>query len=370
MNFSADADLYYLSPTKARYLELLIETKPALVRATSWSTEVTDFELDQFVSRRITVASDDEIRGNESVGWIGRSLVYYSAKYASSIDVEVAGETEAEVMATIATLREAFPIPVIVGKQQAGFTFWHYNLPTPGSKYRSLDVPRWDEVIDNYATASTQQGLASLMAATEPEGGKLLLWSGPPGTGKTYAIRALAWEWRNWIDCHYLIDPDMFFGASPGALMNMMTENENGKWKLFILEDTGEMLTADAKSRVGQGLSRLLNIVDGLLGQSLKVLILITTNEELGTLHPAVTRPGRCWQHTEFEPLRVSQSYDWLRAHGVNTDVLPDGALGSSMYLADLYSQINDWGRRVEKPKTLGFDLPRRLSSPVSKESV
>ena len=38
-------------------------------------------------------------------------------------------------------------------------------------------------------------------------------------------------------------------------------------WRLLVLEDTGELLTPDAKTVIGQGLSRFLNVVDGLIGQ-------------------------------------------------------------------------------------------------------
>jgi hypothetical protein len=51
---------------------------------------------------------------------------------------------------------------------------------------------------------------------------------------------------------------------------------------------------ADAKEQAGQGLSRFLNVVDSIIGQGLRVLILVTTNEPLRRLHPAVSRPGRC----------------------------------------------------------------------------
>ena len=42
----------------------------------------------------------------------------------------------------------------------------------------------------------------------------------------------------------------------------------------------------------GQGLSRLLNVSDGLLGEGLRAVVLVTTNEPLRRLHPAVVRPG------------------------------------------------------------------------------
>ena len=65
-------------------------------------------------------------------------------------------------------------------------------------------------------------------------------------------------------------------------------------WRLLVMEDTGELLSADARERTGQGLSRFLNVVDGLIGQGLRVIVLVTTNEEIKKVHPAVARPGRC----------------------------------------------------------------------------
>ena len=48
--------------------------------------------------------------------------------------------------------------------------------------------------------------------------GRLILWHGMPGTGKTHALRALAWEWRRWCDFHYVTDPEELFDA-PVALL-------------------------------------------------------------------------------------------------------------------------------------------------------
>lgn len=50
-------------------------------------------------------------------------------------------------------------------------------------------------------------------------------------------------------------------------------DDELKRWRLLVLEDCGEFLRADAKQEMGQGLSRLLNLTDGLLGQGLNLLV-------------------------------------------------------------------------------------------------
>ena len=55
-------------------------------------------------------------------------------------------------------------------------------------------------------------------------GGQLVLWHGTPGTGKTFALRALAWEWREWCQVHYIVDPDSFFGQHADYLMNVLMQ--------------------------------------------------------------------------------------------------------------------------------------------------
>ena len=119
------------------------------------------------------------------------------------------------------------------------------------------------------------------------------------------------------------------------------------QWRLLVLEDTGELLRPDAKSIIGQGLSRFLNVVDGLIGQGLRVLVLVTTNEEIGTLHPAVARPGRSAANIAFPPLTREEAKAWLERHGV------DSAAPSPPTLASLYALLE--GREAADTRVVGF---------------
>ena len=47
------------------------------------------------------------------------------------------------------------------------------------------------------------------------------------------------------------------------------------RWRLVVLEDSGELLAADARALAGQALTRLLNLSDGLLGEGLGVIVLL-----------------------------------------------------------------------------------------------
>lgn len=297
---------------------------------------------------------------------IGRAHVQATAASASRERIDEA----------FATLRELFPAPDPTSKNEVPVTFWTYSNQGPQPSWRSIAVPSWEELRENY-TERTRAALERLMHDFRPaHGGQLLLWHGEAGTGKTFALRALAWEWHEWCQFHYIVDPDLFFGAHADYLMSVLLQSpghifvssvrfhdfpqvafESGDeeeeeerpkpWRVLVLEDTGELLAADARVAAGQGLSRFLNVVDGLIGQGLRVLVLVTTNEEIRKLHPAVARPGRCAANVEFFPLRPAEAADWLRRHGA------DGGVPDSRTLASLYAELE--GRDPADISLVGF---------------
>jgi len=200
--------------------------------------------------------------------------------------------------------------------------------------------------------------LGRLVAARGPDGGSLLLWHGSPGTGKTHAIRALARAWRLWCTVHCVTDPEALL-LEPEYLLRVVTsdvdEDEATDWRLIVLEDAGELMAVDARAEVGQGLSRLLNLADGLLGQDVRALMLVTTNEPLARMHPAVRRPGRCWAAVEFEPFDAAEAAAWLALRGVHATP------GRAATLAELYAIAA--GRVYEPPREAeGFGFARALS--------
>ncbi|HEX4677753.1 MAG TPA: DUF5925 domain-containing protein [Gaiellaceae bacterium] len=280
------------------------------------------------------------------------------------LHLRIAGSSDEAVEAAFAGVRALFPLPDPSSSREVPVTFWTYTPHGPMPSPRTIAVPEWEEISTNYAETTRRQLDAVMREFRPSHGGQLVLWHGTPGTGKTFALRALAWEWREWCQLHYIVDPDSFFGQHADYLMNVlmqpgmpmmalgggvvgpasafMVAHDGGEdeeageqaWRLLVLEDTGELLTPDAKSVIGQGLSRFLNVVDGLIGQGLRVLVLVTTNEEIKSLHPAVARPGRAAANVMFSPLSAAEATEWLRERGID-----DGA--ESRTIASLYAQLD-----------------------------
>lgn len=251
-----------------------------------------------------------------------------------SVTVRAAGATDAALAALMAEARDALPVTITGDEKRVPVRFWSLGQNGPQSRTRRVEVPSWADVHGHYPEEPTNQGLRRLMRGFEPSvGGQLILWHGDPGTGKTYALRALAYEWRDWADLHYVTDPEVFFGDRAAYMMDVLLDDDDppvgvpeevggdprardGRWKVLVLEDTGELMSADARERSGQGLSRLLNVVDGLIGQGLRVLVVVTTNEKLQRLHPAASRPGRCACVLDFASFSQAEAARWLVERG------------------------------------------------------
>lgn len=171
------------------------------------------------------------------------------------------------ISSVIETLRVRLPEVERARDFEIPVTFWYAARHGVAASRRRIAVDPWRLVEDNYPRP-TRQMLDSLMTGFRPgPSGRLILWHGEPGTGKSYALRTLAWEWREWCRFEYVVDSERFLGdgdylmrvllESPRDLLDEEDEPDHD-WRLVVLEDAGELMVADARDRVGQGLSRLL----------------------------------------------------------------------------------------------------------------
>ena len=232
-----------------------------------------------------------------------------------------------------------------VAEDDVGIYFWTMGKHGPSSNWREISAPTWDTIQKNY-TEDVREKLGELMTQdlTDDRSGHLVLWTGLPGTGKTYAIRSWVQALKEKeVEVHYIVDPDAFFGDASYMMQVCMGGDSDGG-TLLILEDAGALVAADAREQTGQGLSRLLNLSDGLVGQGLKLHILITTNEDLGTLNEAAIREGRCRSKITFREFEADEAGQWM-----------DDMVTGKWTLADMYAKVENRNREKDSLKSIGF---------------
>jgi SpoVK/Ycf46/Vps4 family AAA+-type ATPase len=230
---------------------------------------------------------------------IDGSIVWFSGRKAWT-EVWVSNDDAPAAQVLVEEIKQRMPKEKRSDRVRVTFT-------DANARQRSLkiDARPWAEVRELYG-AAVKDAMDALVEHRPKvgEARRLILWHGPAGTGKTSAIRALLRAWT-WADPVVVTDPESLLSNGKYLQRTLLEEQDDNRWQLVILEDAESLL----RQRTGSdAISRLLNLCDGLLGQGLRCMFLLTTNTSLGDINSAVVRPGRCLANVEFGPLSAAEA--------------------------------------------------------------
>ena len=164
---------------------------------------------------------------------------------------------------------------------------------------------------------------------------------GIPGCGKSSLIRHLIATNK---DTHfYWLDQALLSQVNNSDFLDFLLDHKNS---VFILEDC-ELLLHD-RNQGGNGLiASLLNMSDGILGDSLHIKFLCTFNADLRSIDKALLRKGRLKIKYELKALTKDKVTALFNKLGINEEA-------KEMPLCDVYNYGTENGAEV-KTKRMGF---------------
>ena len=244
-------------------------------------------------------------------------------------DISIAGiTTDVNVLSTIKNLL----LDLIKKKEDSNFV---YALTSGPAGLGLTSIGRITQKINkqNYTenVNASYSHVCDCLNSNDPCG-RLILFQGSPGTGKSYMIKSLISE----VKSTFVVVGTNLIGdlSGPQVLPVLLNQFEgDDKSITFILEDADAALTI----RTGGNLNKLadvLNLGDGLLGELLDIRLIATTNANKLELDPAILRPGRMCQHLQFEiltPIHAEKVYSGLIKGATHVGIK------KNMTLAEIY---------------------------------
>lgn len=172
----------------------------------------------------------------------------------------------------------------------------------------------------------------------------LILLHGVPGTGKSTYIRYLIHQLKKKV---IFMPPNFAKSLEAPEVTRLLIENAN---TVFVIEDAEDLLVSRDQFK-NSSISMLLNLTDGLLGESLGIQIIATFNTHISNIDKALLRKGRLIGLYEFKALSIDKSKKLLEENGIiNTEIK------QPMTLADIYNtEQNEFTINTNKRASIGF---------------
>jgi hypothetical protein len=172
---------------------------------------------------------------------------------------------------------------------------------------------------------------------------KLVLLHGLPGTGKTTYLKYLAHELGKKV---LFLPPIMAESIVNPDFIPFLMENKDC---VLIIEDAEKVIGDRNNSGSSVGVSNLLNLSDGILGDILNIHIIATFNMDKEKIDSALLRKGRLIAEHKFGKLSVEDTQTLLKKLKRKTETT------EGLTLAEIYNIDNQQDKSEEDRPTIGF---------------
>lgn len=173
----------------------------------------------------------------------------------------------------------------------------------------------------------------------------IILLHGDPGTGKTSYIKYLTGIVKE--KGVLFIPPSMAEILSEPSIIPFLMEHKNS---ILIIEDAERVISDREISGSAAGVSNILNLTDGILGDCLGIQIIATFNMKREKIDSALLRKGRLIVEHKFENLNVEETNNLFKY--LNKDYISN----VPMSLADIYNiDVETYKTEKNKSIKIGF---------------
>lgn len=178
---------------------------------------------------------------------------------------------------------------------------------------------------DNYNDDLVEINKELIIKLKKKDTSGLFLFHGLPGTGKSTYIKYLIHQLNQDI---IFMSPRLAGNLDAPDLTSFLIDNMNS---IIVIEDAEDLISSREGER-NSSISTLLNLTDGLLGESLHIKVIATFNTEAKNIDKALMRKGRLEFMYHFKELSISKSNNLMSKLKINFITTKE------MTLTDIYN--------------------------------
>ncbi len=254
---------------------------------------------------------------------------YYNVVYDDSIKLTEVLKLEKEILKfTKKKRRNHF---YMIAKDIDGFSLNKFKI-----KNYKIDIKlHYNDDIEEF-----NKSALSFLKQKDKTG--LLLIHGLPGTGKTTYIRHLIKK----VNRKFIFLP-LFMAKELNSpdLLPFLIEHKNS---ILIIEDSEKLIANRGTSNNDGGISTLLNLSDGLVGDAFGIKIICTFNTGIANIDKALLRKGRLINRYEFKELSIEKAKKIAELNNISYDGKEPIRIG------DLFNTEDNQSNLIDR-KAIGF---------------